>query len=368
MTTTFNASLEAWNNVLEMHNAGPNASSPPIFFVREILDRILSHLPARDIMHACRPVCREWNQLIKLTYGQPVDNVDVDAIAPVDPVPLPVEDIDAIAPVDPVPDPLPPPARPLYRPREQVRVVTPAALDVLSVFWHAVAEAKVGVHREAKVKKNADWGILPSRRSRLREALKEPLRALKRHIDPPREEKEYRKMRVEIHKLYELFAPVVLAIPFSDTDTTDDERPMEIVVKGATDWAYICRHDFEDTGRKILRELRPAESLGIPKPWADTMHLMVAAAYGYSPSGTMDHGTGDGMFEGVRNWLVLQTGAYERNWQVFGAEEMEPSCSLMFSGEGLGPWRRLTLGYGEKFEISLDHREYMRVPVVRKLQ
>ncbi|KAF3915822.1 hypothetical protein ABW21_db0207258 [Orbilia brochopaga] len=334
MATAFNASLKAWRNHQEMHHDGQSASSYPIFFTRDILDKILSHVPARDIMHSCRLVCKEWNQFIKLSRGQPVDTI--------------------------APQPHTRGTRGTRRPREVVQkpqLITPMALDVLAAFWKRLAE--IGIDSNLMVTDKIDWGTpLPPRfRSGPSLTTEETLRTLFReHMWSERrlpealpEQVNRQKLLRKIHELYEEFAEIVDATPFSDPDDRSARPIVEVVVKGVTNWAYIDRQAFENVGHQISEGLRPAASLKMPKSWADTLHMMAAAVYGYSPLGTIDFGDGDGMFESVTKW------------DGFGIVGSGPLCSLMFSGEGFGPWKRLTLGCREPFNIALEDRKYTRV-------
>ncbi|KAJ6263425.1 Cell division control protein [Drechslerella dactyloides] len=346
MSIRFQASLMALGHAREMHSDNPNAGGSPIFVVSEILHRILSHVPGHDVIRTCSLVCKDWNRFIKLSRGQHLDSISLGIgvnpalnyrareqpqlsheqrgdIVATDTTATDegrvyqqddsgfasrldeAQQAGILAPersqrshIQPDNAMLDAVANPVHTSRliepaclatglpddsEQRQIITPMALDVLAAFWQQVA--RIGIHRNLKVRTKAtDWGLLPGGKTkfwkRTTAMATERIRSIQRRVRPSFEESNRRELHTAIQDLYKEFAPVVRAIRLPG-----------------------YRH-CDNNGCKIL-SLRPDLCLGIERDWADILHLMVAAVYGYSPYAvrTVDPGPyGDGMFEGMSNW------------------------------------------------------------------
>ncbi|KAK6521620.1 hypothetical protein TWF506_001833 [Arthrobotrys conoides] len=110
--------------------------TPPLFLIPELTEKILLDVPAIDVLTRCRSVCKTWKDLIENTSPD-LKYYSTSGLKRPDPDALKIKP--SRARPRPTPDRSPHP-----------QLLTPIAIDILSIFWKRLAKDGIAVNKPKK--------------------------------------------------------------------------------------------------------------------------------------------------------------------------------------------------------------------------
>ncbi|KAF3927050.1 hypothetical protein AA313_de0200198 [Arthrobotrys entomopaga] len=258
----------------------PPKQTSPVFLVPEILESILIHLPAFTVLVKCRQVSKTWQTVIDsspslryyATVGLRLDKQTQHERLYVYESPYSHLHTRAYAPI-------------------QVQVITPMAMELLASFWIKLMTKGYNIHLRASLENIFQDVVRPHERDFASGAGPAPSlesndpsssalqNVRKKRVKESKEERNRRRFKSEIERLYKKFALITHRVPLLDPALGISDLSDFKIIENC-EWGYILR---DNPVAAASDELPNVESI-VGKQWVELLTGLVWNVYFRTPT------------------------------------------------------------------------------------